>query len=360
MAANITEQFICAHSTDKSKTSDLYADLAAIKADRQFSRNESGLRALLNEPGVGFGLAKAKNKKWMVETFSDRREARRFFGQPLAPLDSTGLAWTDRPEHTTSLLPAFDGPADEAVFILTGDEGTGKSWLVANAWHTSITSPLLVVFIAAELKMPVAPQDVEGILIRKLAEQTSDTLTDAVTYRWQRRFKRWRANPKPNNVRFSMWVDGLNQAQDFDWPRWIDGTARFLEPIGGRLIVTTNERHYEHRLRRAVISKLRQVIVAAWSDKELTTILTTRGIAPDRLSADVFAFLCNPRILGIAAELLAAREIEQFDELTVGRLLFEHILRCETHGATGLSADAFAKERWSVGAGPAGMPAIVG
>jgi hypothetical protein len=71
--------------------------------------------------------------------------------------------------------------------------------------------------------------------------------------------------------------------------------------------------------------------------------LSDRGIDPNRLSADVFATLRNPRMLGMAVELLDANEIELIEELSVSRLLFEHTRRAEAAGAAPMTGPDFAK-----------------
>ena len=343
MTPAITARFIIDHSTDKSKVAGIRATLDAIASDNQFENMAVGLRSQLRDPLLGLGLAKAANRTWMTEAFSDRRQARQYFGQPLAPLDPAGLTWVDRATLVGELSGSFAGVPDETVFLIIGEEGTGKSWLAAKAWLTSTPLPLLVVFTADELRMPMAMRDLESVIIEKLASQTGDVLTNAAKIRWQRRFKGWRANPKPANIRLSVLVDGLNQAQAFPWPRWIDAAGKFLEAMGGRLIITTNERHFAQRLRGTVTSKLRRVVVTEWGEEELRQILLAKAISADRISAEVFAFLRNPRILGIAIELLDAKDIERFEELTVGRLLFEHIRRCERDGTTDIPAPEFAK-----------------
>jgi len=88
---------------------------------------------------------------------------------------------------------------------------------------------------------------------------------------------------------------------------------------------------------------VRRVIVEEWTAPELKALLDGRGIASDRLSADVFNFLRNPRILGIAIELLDAKDIEGFEELTIGRLVFEHIRRCERDQTSTVPAQEFAR-----------------
>ena len=342
MAASTSEQFLKDHGTDKPRVAHVRVNLDAIAADSQFLTMAAGIRRLLREPGLGLGIAKAANRAWLVEAFSGRDEARMAFGQPLAPLDPKGLTWAERHELVGKLAGAFSGAPDTTAFIVIGDEGTGKSWLAAKGWLASDPAPLLTVFTADELRLPAATSDLEGMLIAKLVSQTGDTLTEAVKCRWQRRFRGWRENPKPGNIRLTVWVDGLNQAQEFPWPRWIDGAVKFLSKVGGRLIVTTNERHFA-RIRGVITSDVRRVIVEEWKESELKAILSVKGVASDRLSADVFNFLRNPRILGIAIELLDAKDIERFEELTVGRLLFEHIRRCERDRTSAVPAREFAR-----------------
>ena len=264
------------------------------------------------------------------------------FGQPLAPMDKSGLPWAERSTLVQRVQTVVSGPPDDRVVVVLGGEGTGKSWLVARGWSASQPTPLLAVFMATELSMPGAMDNIEELLISKLSSQAGDVLTDNIRKRWARRFKSWRANPGPGHVRLVVWVDGLNQAVGFPWPRWIDGMARFLEKIGGRLIVTTNGWHHA-QIRSTVTSPTDRIVVEEWSESELKGILDARGIKSDALAAEVFDFLRNPRILGIAVELLDANEIERVDELTVGRLLFEHVRRHDRDAMSGMTARDFAK-----------------
>ena len=76
---------------------------------------------------------------------------------------------------------------------------------------------------------------------------------------------------------------------------------------------------------------------------ELDGILRTRAINPDVLDNEVFETLKNPRILSIAVKLLDAQEIENIDQLTVGRLLFEHLRTSNLTGSTNLAPGEFVK-----------------
>ena len=68
-----------------------------------------------------------------------------------------------------------------------------------------------------------------------------------------------------------------------------------------------------------------QCDVPEWNDEELESLLVPRGTSIQKLNAGVVRSLRNPRIFGVAAELLKGKKIDQFGELSVNRLLFEHI-----------------------------------
>lgn len=343
MAASRVEHFVLAHSKDPALVAGIRADLDAVAADNQFAAMSKALTSTLRDESIGLGMAKASNRRALIEAFSDRGEARRMFGQPLAPLDPSGLPWAERSALVQKIQAAISGKAGDRVVAVLGGEGAGKSWLVAKGWSEGQQAPLLAVFMASEMPALGAIDDIEALLISKLSSHAGETLTDNIRKRWARRFKNWRANPDPDNVRIVVWVDGLNQAAGLPWHRWIDGIARFLKRVGGRLIVTTNNWHHAE-IRFAVTSATERVVVEEWSGSELKDILDARGIKSDVLAPEVFDFLRNQRILGIAVELLDAKEIERIDELTVERLLFEHIRRHDRDVMNSLSAREFAKE----------------
>nr|WP_315050474.1 hypothetical protein [uncultured Brevundimonas sp.] len=64
-----------------------------------------------------------------------------------------------------------------------------------------------------------------------------------------------------------------------------------------------------------------------WSADEVDAIVAARGIDPAQVAPAVRKRLRNPRILGIAFELLDTAEIRGFTELSIDQLLFEHIRR---------------------------------
>ncbi|RLA48878.1 MAG: hypothetical protein DRR42_16240 [Gammaproteobacteria bacterium] len=299
------------------------------------------LRTALSAEESGLGQARSLNGEWLIEVLSSRVSARAVFGQPLAPLDASSLAAIARPLEA-KLRNAFTGRPDGEIYAVVGDEGVGKSWLVASTWLACDSASILIICPAEDLLAPEATGDFESFLIGKLINQTGGQRSERASERWRRRIRGWRANPAPKNVRLTMVFDGLNQPLKADWSRRLDHAASELVKMGGCLVITTRSTHWTH-LQNALASKIAHVPVAQWTLPEVESILHGRGIDTDKVKPEILQSLRNPRILGIAMDLLAAKDIELIDQLSVGRLMFEHLRKAQTTGAAPMSGLAFAE-----------------
>ena len=105
----------------------------------------------------------------------------------------------------------------------------------------------------------------------------------------------------------------------------IDSLSEVLANLGGKLVFSCREFFYRDNLRNRLLGRVVPFDVPEWSTAELETLLVARGTSISKLNASVVGSLRNPRIFAVAAELLKNSQIEQFDELSVSRLLFEHI-----------------------------------
>ena len=308
----------------------------------EFGTRSATLLQEITRPSVGLGLEKAANHSWLRKVFSNRVLARQQLGQLLAPHDAKMDFLQPRINLEADLLPAFNGTPSEGIFAVIGPEGAGKSWLVANTWMRTSDACILLIVPAGELRDPEDITDFDGFLIGRIIAQTDNDSSEANRKRWRRRFRSWRENPHPANVRLTLCIDGLNQNSSFPWSRWIGAASFYLGELGGHLLVTTRRSHFPN-IRQATIVPITRVIVPEWNQSELETILRTRNINPDVLDKEVYETLKNPRILSIAVELIDAHDIEKIEQLTVGRLLFEHLRTSELSGSSKLSPAEFAK-----------------
>ncbi len=316
----------------------------AIEAIEHFAKHVdypsrlSSLRKALAED-IGLGHAKTLNQAWLRQLFTNKRQARAEFGQQLAPLDPSGPKVLERPERS-QLTSAFLGVPDCEIFAIIGEEGVGKSWLAVQSWNLSDPKSLLVVCPADDLNSNDT-EDFDDFLIRKLILQMGINITPQATRRWQRRFKAWRANIPASSVRLTVIVDGLNQPLKRNWGHLLDRAAQRLKSIGGCLVLTTRTQHWAH-LKNVLVSDYKAITLTDWSIKEVKQILGSRGINFSNTRGEVLESVRNPRLLGIAIELLEAKTIELMDELSIGRLLFEHMRSMQLHGAAQISAPDFA------------------
>jgi hypothetical protein len=327
--------------SDEAGLADTAIDaMTNLAAQPGWAASAAALRRSLSDASVGLGLAKAANNSWLRSLFSNRKRSHVEFGQCLAPLASASYP-LQRRSQVKALAAAFAGPCIHDFHAVIGGEGAGKSWLAVQTWLESKPQCLLIVSTADEYSDDVQ-NDIEGFLIKKLAHQTRCAHTEAFRTRWQRRFRGWRENPDPENVRVALLIDGLNQAPHINWRRRLDSLATRLRELGGQLIITTRANHFA-RFRNALANIANRVLVPDWTESELTALLVDRGVQADTLSADVFGTLRNPRILSMALELLDAKDIERIEEFSVGRLLFEHMRRSDYANSVAIPAYEFAR-----------------
>ena len=138
-----------------------------------------------------------------------------------------------------------------------------------------------------------------------------------------------------------VFVDGLNQRPDADWGPLLDALAAELRALGGRLVVSARTAYFRERVRRRLIASVQEIDVPEWSVAERDEILARHKISGDELHAHVAQSLKNPRLLSIALTLFQARQIEDLNELSSGRLLFEHIRASERDSPTPQPTDEF-------------------
>lgn len=343
MAESTVSAFLEKHVKVSTLASNAVAALMAIREDDRFASHATRIRALLQEPVTGAGIAKHANKAWLIDVFSSKRQARRFLRQPLSPGDKAIGVPEARDALVNQMKPLLTGRPDGKIAAVLGDEGNGKSWLVAQSWLSLKEKPLMVVFTADDFDETSAAGDLRKLLIDKLIAQTNGRFSEAACNWWSRKLERWRKDGRLDTPRLVVVVDGLNQRPQTDWGQIVEAMGFEIDRIGGRIIVTARTAYYSSQVKRRLFSQVIEVNVPEWTDTELKAILAARGILGDDLRPQVEASLRNPRLLGIALELLQSVQIKELEELSVSRLLFEHIRAHERDAPSPRPAHEFAR-----------------
>ncbi|MDM9628489.1 hypothetical protein QTL95_21565 [Rhizobium sp. S152] len=312
-----------------------------LKAHPDFEELHRTLRANLLSPEKRHQHAKVRNDAWMREALSNKIRANSAFRQVLTPLDASRLLPLQRKEEVR-LANAFSGRPATDLYAVIGNEGVGKSWLAVQAWLSSERRSILTVVNSADLQFHEIFQDFDKWLVDRVIHQSGGASSDdRLKHFWKRRFAGWRANSSPENVRITLVLDGLNETGATDWPRLIDHIAFQIKELGGCLVLTTRLTHWS-ALSKSLLSSVTAVRVEPWTVDEVRTLLASSGIEIGDIAPVVLQSLRNPRILAIALALKASNHIEDFQELSVERLMFEHMRQARNNGTTHISGEEFA------------------
>lgn len=342
LAHEETDAFLGEHVDDPACVQRAGAALAAIRKSESFRRPSDDLIRALKEPSLGVAIARTANGKWLESAFADRTRASATFGQVLAPNAPGPLPLRQRSALVQQVHRHLTAAQSRKMVAIVGREGSGKSWLLAQSWLQLDDRPLMVWISATDVKPGAEYGSLTPLLIAKLIRQTDDSDDEITRKRWERRLKSWRAQAN-GALRFVLCVDGLNQQPDFDWPRWLDGATDVVEQLGGNLIVTARESYFDERIRTVVRPEIITVSVPEWTEPELREILAAEAVDGSKIKPAVFDRLRNPRILGIAFDLQKRGEVQDFNELSVERLLFEHIRIGARDGNVSESPEQFSK-----------------
>lgn len=343
LAHHETSAFLRDHVSDAACVQRAETALGAIRDTEAFRASADALVRALQEPSLGHANARTANAKWLETAFADRTRARALFGQILAPNGAGSLPLRQRSALVQQVHQHLTAAPSRKIVALVGGEGRGKSWLLAQSWLELGDRPLLVVIPATDLKPVAAYGNITPLLISRLIQQTDESDGEIPRRRWERRLKQWKEQANDASPRFILCVDGLNQQPGFDWPRWLDDATTVVEQLGGALVVTARESYFGERIRSAVHSKIVTVRVPEWTEPELKEILAAKSIDASKIRPAVLSRLRNPRILGIAFDLLDKVEVQNFNELSVERLLFEHIRIGARDGNAPEPPDQFSK-----------------
>lgn len=343
MAEPAVVTFLASHINDPAQVDRVKASLRVITQRLEFARHSERIRSALRDPLLGMGVAKSGNCEWLTAVFSQKRLAKQYIGQPLAPEDSSGVKTLKRNALVDCLRPFLTEKSDGTVAAVHGDEGNGKSWLVAQSWLCLEEKPMMVVLTADDFVNVSIQDNLEEKIIGKLVQQTGSRPSEWAPKSWRRKWERWRIQKPPNSPRLVVFIDGLNQRPEVDWARHLEDLRSKLNCIGGRLIITTRSLYFRDWIKPRLDLPVTEIEVPQWSSEERNEILAAHGIKEAELQAIVAKSLRNPRLLGIALELFEKDQIRDLDELSASRLLFEHIRASQLDASSPQPAHKFAK-----------------
>ena len=124
----------------------------------------------------------------------------------------------------------------------------------------------------------------------------------------------------------------------------MDRFSAELDKLGGKLVVTTRTPYFRDMVKNRMFASTQELNVPEWLEVERNEILAAKHIDSKELNEDVAKSLLNPRLLAIALQLLDSAEIGVLEELSVSRLLFEHMRNSEKDSSVPRPAREFARQ----------------
>jgi hypothetical protein len=352
----------------------LSAQLDAIAARPNFEAVREALFADVAASWVGLDALRQSCTAWLQRRFSDAEASQLSFGQFITVSDKYAPA-VARTEIDRSFAGSLaPDPARRRVIAVLGDEGMGKTWLVARWWAAQPFPPIMIVVAGrrADALDPAKPKRTLAVL---LAEQDGRTDSRSLEL-WERRIARWKSAGATSDLRFVIVLDGLNERPDMPWADLVKALAALARDLGGLVVVTCRtafwKRQIEPRLGRQVDGI--NVEVAGYSDTELDVLLARSKIKVADLPPAVREFVRNPRVCAVAIDLLDRLGVQP-ENLTRERLLLEYLKRRQeergdlavhtisefetllsSHAKAWLEAQTpFDRTRWAEHSGPAKM-----
>ncbi|MGF6649000.1 hypothetical protein [Paraburkholderia sp. GAS82] len=342
MTPEVSTKFIGKHTSINEAQLD--NQLSAVRAHPQFQARSDELLVILRQPSIAPAFALKENVTWLSEAFSDKRRARSVFGQALSPEDPTISGTIDRTNLRTKVANKVFAKPDGVVTAILGADGNGKSWIFAQAWSHQSNPPLTIIIVPDDIDAAPSLEYCQDLLISKLLTQTGETRRSDARERWLSHFERWQRNPDCAAPRLVVFMDGINQRDSVKWLRFMDSMSAVVAQLGGTLVFSCRQLFYRDNLENKLVSRVVVIDVPEWTDAELEELLKERGTSIAALDAAIVRSLRNPRIFGVAAALFKAEEITGFGELSVSRLLFEHIRSGTAAEGTAVSSKQFAAD----------------
>ena len=172
MASHTVENFLSTHANKQPDIRAVRTALKVISNDKEFASQAERIRQILTAPATGLEAARLASAKWLGEALSNRQTARLRLEQPLSPGDSTEGTAQDRHYLVDKIAGFLSGPSTSKVLYIIGDEGTGKSWSVAQSWLRDSRKPMMLFISPSAFAETVAENDIQGLLVASIIRQT--------------------------------------------------------------------------------------------------------------------------------------------------------------------------------------------
>ena len=291
------------------------------------------LRKKFLQPNAGWSSWRESSHEEWNRIVGQEAAARSRFGQPLDVSSGGGIPRID----AETALDNWWNNDKAKLFAMTGEEGDGKSWSVAQWLTNQVTKsygafPPIVFIPSRDAGLAKSLEDLVLENVRRLLPNGD----------WRSKLHRWLEyrdvdGKEPVAV---VVLDGLNERHSSDYWQNVIETS-FDKPWAGkiRLICTTRIQYWEEFFAKRKAIPATSFKLKSFSDTELQLALSGRGLKMSDFPEELRPLLRKPRYFDLAAKY--RDQIAESGDFTLARLYFEDWRdRCDRNNP-GLSEDAF-------------------
>jgi hypothetical protein len=207
-ARTSTEAWLCEHGL-AAQVAAVRDALDQIERHQHYAERKRSIAEAMSRSEVGLDSLRLHAMRWLMERFGDRGKSRVSFGQ-FVTVCQPGSLIEDRTATRNSLHSAVTlDQTGKTLFAVLGEEGVGKTWIVAQ-WIAAFKHWPIVLFVSGRrLRKLEIDNPMRGIAAI-LAEQAGFEDERAIRS-WQRRLLRWRTTTGTPDPRFVVvWMASMS------------------------------------------------------------------------------------------------------------------------------------------------------
>lgn len=315
----IVLDFVQTNYSDRNKLEfkKLKSHLLGIKEKTGYKDRISFFKDSLSAFGIGYDSWRMEQNEWLLEQFGSESKSRFSFQQVIKVhgSDNTIIERKSTLEQLDNWLNRWK--EDKRPFVLTGEEGDGKTWAVAH-WLTKYiqlnnNSPVL--FLPAR---HVISTDIERMLSDAITRQLKKH--DAVF--WAKKVQNWMKRPVKHMPVVILVIDGINEYYSLDWLAVLEQLK--LEPWGDQIaLVTTSRAAFWKKRFTSWSSKVYHWTLPSYDDNELNEALKKNSLSISDISCELNTLIRKPRYFDLVVKYRG--KITESGDITVQRLIYEDI-----------------------------------
>ncbi|HLP57940.1 MAG TPA: hypothetical protein VK186_03885 [Candidatus Deferrimicrobium sp.] len=296
--------------------------LNSIKNEQYYQDKVKSLQNYFLKCNLGYEHWRIMQNKWLLEQFASAQNSRCSFHQAInvTGLENTYIKRKIASEKLDSWLEKWRS-GNKQLFILSGEQGDGKTWTVS-AWiaeniRNNTTIPFL--FLPAR---KVSSTEIIKLLSKAIYRSSNFEEHNF----WAKRISNWmeRASSGYDPI-LVLVIDGLDEYYDFDWASILNTLSneneRFYERIA--VVLTVRAVYWKERMSKLEHTRRFEWLLPPFNDEELSEALKKYNLTIYDFPSDIQPLIRKPRHFDLVIKY--RKEMAESGDITVYRLVYEDL-----------------------------------